>query len=112
MESTVQVSKAAYSRHSIENSGALHSLMCVSFDRFLCSIAAVMAAKDVFPFEITFRDLANAPSSITPSLDLFILSGTVTEKSLASLARSPPTLHPIFKTHGEFKITTNEVGNF
>src|ERR1700683_3715096 len=90
MESTVQVSKAAYSRHSIENSGALHSLMCVSFDRFLCSIAAVMAAKDAFPFEITFRDLANAPSS-TPSLDLFLLGGTVTEKSLASLAGSPPT---------------------
>src|ERR1700677_2170715 len=90
MESTIQASKAAYSLCSIESLGALHSFMRVSFDRFLCSITAVMAAKDAFPFEITFCDLANAPSSITPSLDLFLLGGTVTEKSLASLARSPP----------------------
>jgi hypothetical protein len=75
-------------------------------------VAAAIADKEAFPLETAFLALARASNSMTPGRQPFVFLGRDTEKSLSSLAKSPPTFHPTFRIHEEVKIICKDAGNF
>ena len=72
----------------------------------------MIADKEAFPLDMAFFALARAPNSMTPGRQPLVFLGRDTEKSLSSLAKSPPTFHPTFRIRGEFKIVCKDAGSF
>jgi len=104
------------SMHQVQHNLSAHKIAQVHsihlygiFGNILLSVTAVIAAKDAFPLKPHFVTWPWLQVNNT-SLDCFF-GGTETEKSLASLTRSPPHCDQS-QIRGEFRITANDVGNF